>query len=388
MRSRWICVVFLGMLIATGSAMACRYTVRDSAFVDIGGSDWPLYIYTDSKDERRVRIALEKQGLSLYSNIKIQVVNVERDEGFQRVEGINSYPFAAFFSPGGDHKVFALQKDLLSIPSEIFTSPARDRILENMIHPFCAILIVEGRDDFINQSALKEATHAIEEIEPYMPIMDKPVGAPPVVITITEKERDQESLLLHSLNINDKEHASTHCVVLFGRGRTIGPVLKDEAISSDILCNIFQVAGTDCECNLNPDLLKGISLPIVWDEEMQKEAASVLGFDPENPMVKLEVSRIISSKGVGNVDDNLFEDKILSGYTETPVRFRNNDKKPKGKKLANRKETLLEDRPLPAEEETQEYRDAKKNTILIIMILALFILGAGIILLINRNRTN
>ena len=39
--------------------------------------------------------------------------------------------------------------------------------------------------------------------------------------------------------------------------------------------------------------MRGRMLPVKWDADRQTRLAKSLGFDPENPMIKLEVSRIL-----------------------------------------------------------------------------------------------
>ena len=39
--------------------------------------------------------------------------------------------------------------------------------------------------------------------------------------------------------------------------------------------------------------MQGTMLPVRWGEEIQAKAAKSLGFDPENPMIKMEINRIL-----------------------------------------------------------------------------------------------
>src|SRR5690606_38634283 len=49
----------------------------------------------------------------------------------------------------------------------------------------------------------------------------------------------------------------------------------------------------DCECELDREWMKGPLLPARWDAGRQQQALQSLGFDPENPLVRAEVSRIV-----------------------------------------------------------------------------------------------
>ncbi len=77
--------------------------------------------------------------------------------------------------------------------------------------------------------------------------------------------------------------------------------------------------GQDCECDLDRAWLKGPVLPGRWDRELQEIAARTLGFDPENPMVRTEVSRIVL-RGEGDRSRQARPTTALAlGYTEESV---------------------------------------------------------------------
>jgi len=66
-----------------------------------------------------------------------------------------------------------------------------------------------------------------------------------------------------------------------------------EKISAENLLSILYVIGQDCECGLDLSWVGGTMLPMQWNQKMESRLAKSLGFDPENPYVKMEVSRII-----------------------------------------------------------------------------------------------
>ncbi len=63
-------------------------------------------------------------------------------------------------------------------------------------------------------------------------------------------------------------------------------------------------------------------LPVRWDEKIQAQAAKALGFDPENPMVKMEISQIIRHSLIsnGSQDWDNYPD-VSFGYREIVVDF-------------------------------------------------------------------
>ena len=69
--------------------------------------------------------------------------------------------------------------------------------------------------------------------------------------------------------------------------------MKTEEINKMNLLNTLSIIGLDCECGLNVSWVEGTLLPVKWDQKRQAQVAKVLEFDPENPLVKIEVNRIL-----------------------------------------------------------------------------------------------
>jgi len=67
-----------------------------------------------------------------------------------------------------------------------------------------------------------------------------------------------------------------------------GPLITQTALRDRLL-----LIGQDCECDLDRAWLKGPLLPGRWGRELQQAALDTLGFDPGNPMVRAEISRIV-----------------------------------------------------------------------------------------------
>jgi hypothetical protein len=72
--------------------------------------------------------------------------------------------------------------------------------------------------------------------------------------------------------------------------------MKGEEITEPNLTGILSIIGADCECGLDVSWTQGTPLPIRWDGKLHAQAAKMLGFDPESPIVKLEASRIIGER--------------------------------------------------------------------------------------------
>jgi hypothetical protein len=72
--------------------------------------------------------------------------------------------------------------------------------------------------------------------------------------------------------------------------------MRGEEISERNLLGLLSAVAAGCECGFDSSRTRGTMLPIRWDEGMRGRAAKALGFDPENPMVKMEVSSILRTE--------------------------------------------------------------------------------------------
>ena len=120
----------------------------------------------------------------------------------------------------------------------------------------------------------------------------------------------------------DDDIIKPHVAVLYGRGRQIGSPFKGEAITESAVFNILSVIGSACECGLERKWVLGAMLPIRWGEKLQSEVVKLLGFNPESPMVKTEISQMLSlgrmeGADVASVGDELYR------YREETLEFEN-----------------------------------------------------------------
>ena len=104
-------------------------------------------------------------------------------------------------------------------------------------------------------------------------------------------------MFLWSLGIDAETRTEPIFSVIYGRGRQIGQVLKGSDIEEKRLSNILRTIGLDCECGLDRSWMQGPMMPLKWDSDRQAVVANQLGFDAEDPMIKMEMSQILS-KGV------------------------------------------------------------------------------------------
>ncbi len=301
-----VSICLLGCL-QSHPAFACRYNVREVGFVDLHIEPYYLFGYVNdetgtdfvSKFKQVAHIGLEN------SNIEFEIINTDQQKDHPAMKlldlrQVKSLPTAVLVSPDGQsYPVSITERDrpfeetLRSALEDILSSPKREEILRQVIETYGVVLLIEGTDDQANKEAREAASVAIELISSQMEMMPKPIAHPPVLIVIDSKSLWREKILLWSLGLDVDKVSTPHAAIVYGRARWIGPLFKGEEIDENNLASVLFVIGDDCECGLDHRWLQGTMLPARWDEKMQARVAENLGFDPENPMIKMEMSMII-----------------------------------------------------------------------------------------------
>ena len=313
-------------------AEACRYSVRDVGFVEIHPDPYRLRFFGDSVGSATgidnllpiARIALEG------SNIVAEAADLDDfagHPGAEYVEGALQKGSIALLLESPDLEI--RPRPIPDSPSpdsqfwsssleSLVSSPVRERYLERMHEIYGAILFIESEDEQANDKARATTEEAVKKTKDYMTQIPKPVNEPPEVFAIPND--GSEGILLWSLGIEDRR--TPHVAVLFGRGRRIGEVLSGGDITPENLFEILSVVGLDCECGLDRSWMQGTCVPLRWDEETQEKTARALDFDPENPMVKMEISQILSQGGTGTRRAEGGASDPFFGYSERSVSFK------------------------------------------------------------------
>lgn len=299
------------------SAWACRYSVRDVGFVEIHPDPYRLRFF-----EETIGSASQVQELFAVSRLALDETNVVVEKGTERTEGTSGTdPVTALLkSPDPEIEAFELSGPIEKWRSSldaIASSPVRERYLERMLDIYAAIVFVESEDERANQKARGSIESAIEKTKEYMTTIPKPVNQPPETIAIPND--GSEKVLLWSLGVEDRK--IPHVAVLFGRGRRIGEVLSGPDITAENLFEILEIVGLDCECGLDRSWMQGTRVPLLWDEATQERVAKALDFDPENPVVKMEISQILSQGGLGTRRGEGESSDPFFGYSERALTF-------------------------------------------------------------------
>ena len=282
----WLC------LAGAGVVLACRYSVRDTGFIDLAsaGSSYRLQLIAPPDFSPATRRALDQAAAVMLMDAN---VTLETGEAGRPGEPAS---LRLVDSDGRALTVATLTnaaQDFLPLLESIATSPFRDQLYRESLRAYGLILLIEGSDLAANQRARADAQAAIAATAKLIPGMPKPVDVPPQLVVLGRAAQAAESILIWGLGFEPGPSDQPRLALLYGRGRRLGSPLEGPLITQTALRERLVLIGQDCECDLDRAWLRGPLYPGRWDRSLQEVAAKVLGFDPENPMVRAEVSRIV-----------------------------------------------------------------------------------------------
>ena len=289
-------------------ATACVYNVRDMGFVDFGAAPYRLYCYVRDGTPQEIvsRFKEISYATLLDSNVEFETVNLERQPDHPAMEylrfwEIQSTPALALVSPKGRSLVLPVSGSVTPAREAIWnslesvvTSAKREEILQHIVSAYSVVLFIEGEDPAENRAAYQSVAAATEKVVDMMRYLPKQIDEPPYIVVIPRAMLAREKVLLWSLGI-DEERMRQPCVaVIYGTGRRIGSVLAGWQIRGSALLGTLATIGLSCECGLDRQWLLGSRIPLRWGERIRSQVTKKLGFDPENPMVKTEMSMIMA----------------------------------------------------------------------------------------------
>lgn len=282
----WIALVILLPL----AAWPCRYSVRDTGFVDLDQPPWRLRLegFEPPAAEAWQKAA---SGHLLDANLRLENIPAKPtpiDPSLVLV-GPDDRRLPVTPSVGWP----AQPADIAEFLDRLALSPTRDRLHESLLRSFAVFVLIEGTNAERNASANQAALDAIRVFTPRLKSLPKPVDTPPVLVSIPTASLSSERILVWSLGCDPQPSPDPRLVVLFGRGRRLGEPIEGALITRTLLEERLTLIGQDCECDLDRAWLQGPVFPARWDAARQAEAARRLGFDPESPLVRTEVSRIV-----------------------------------------------------------------------------------------------
>ena len=302
-----VLLTFFWFFYQTFSVHACRFNVREVGSVDLGITPYYLYCFVNKDTPEDIVSGIEEisSAILIGSNIVVEMIDVDQQKEHPAMKcidlwSIQSFPAAVLVSPDNQSLLVSItepnhpfQETLGLALDSILWSSKRKEILQQVSKTYGVVLLIEGSDSQENKKAKEAASAALEQVNSQMDFMPKPVAHSPALVVLEQKLLSQEKILLWSLGLIAEEIKNPHAAVLYGRARWLGPMFIGEQITEDNLAAILFVIGGDCECGLDQRWLQGTMLPAKWDESLQELAVETLEFDPENPLVKMEISWIV-----------------------------------------------------------------------------------------------
>lgn len=333
--------------LATPLALACQYTVRDIGFVDLRGAEYTVMIRGSAPDGFRAQVA-EQLGWLRDTNCQWLFDQGQAEAGAIRVEVIDAQgrvlalpwpntadgtkgPTAADPEEAGRHEIGP--EELGRQIRELFETRAMIEIREGAIDAFAQILVIEGTDDELRGRAIEMAERAVVAIRKLEPMLPRPLARPVRQIRVSPDRRPEERLLLWGLGLQELPAERSAVAVIYGRGKLAGRLLiGDDGDERELLAQLALV-GESCECETDRRWTEEPVIPGYWPRDFRQQAASSLGFDPDSPLVRAEVARIVgrgpnsgSNRDRGSARDRAAKDvsgdrieQLLMGYAESEL---------------------------------------------------------------------
>ncbi|NLP11217.1 hypothetical protein GX408_12550 [bacterium] len=270
---------------------ACRYTIREIGFSTLASPAYRLTVhYSKALTQQEAdRFAKLCEKIMAESNLAValdQRPTPHQDEPIA-VLTFDSLKTPFVFRSGGR----TLSAFIPAVLQDVLSSSTQKQILHHIVTAHAVLLFIAGTDPEQTQRSRLAIQRALEQIDPILSLMPKPSAGPPVLLELPISRRGQERVLLWSLGALEQEIEPT-TVVLYGRGRQMGPALQGNKITAEAIYYLLSLVGADCECDLDHSWLLGSMIPLSWTTKTQALVAQSLGFDPENPLVKMELHRI------------------------------------------------------------------------------------------------
>jgi len=313
--------LLLFLLIVALPAIACRYSVRDTGFVELDGDPYRLVLQITASTPNSLREAFEQSAAAVFldSNIRFSVTT-DPAAGAARLtlHSPDNRTLSLGEIPGNRTRL-----QIVEALERVALSPARIQLHDDLLHSYAVLVLVEGTDSHSNlrvRAILDEAGKAVARLFPSMP---KPIDVlPPRILTVPADAVANEAVLIWGLGMEPRSETEPRVAVVFGRGRRVGDPVDSALLSRTLIQDRLALIGQDCECELDRSFLQGPVIPARWDAARQRAAANSLGFDPENPLIRAEISRIVlkgPAKPSGKRSNTGTFDALALGYSEEPV---------------------------------------------------------------------
>jgi hypothetical protein len=304
-----------GLALPNNPAYGCRYNVREVGFIDIGIEPYRLIVCLPGDTPTQEQAALQDavDAALLDTNVRFEPVAAGAEANqpatqFFAAHDLDRLPAVVLVSPDGQSRPVALPaggqslgESVCEALSDVLQSPTRREILEKAADNYGVVLLIEGPEPQRNAAARAAVSTAITRVGGQLENLPKPIARPPTLVVLDRPSLAREETLLWALGFKPQDINEPCAAVFYGRGRWIGPLFKGDLLTADALTELLFVIGADCECGLDHRMLQGTMLPARWDETLRAKTVESLGFDPESPMVRMEMVSIVR-RGMGGFD--------------------------------------------------------------------------------------
>jgi len=328
----WPVLGLVGLLLTEGS-LGCRYNVRETGFVDTGLQPFVVVCFVNEQTPQgfREQFLRTAETVLVDSNVTFELVDVDYQpehpamaysgdmSGYSLPSLVLVSPERSISSVPIELKIDGSSAEVQTRLQRIVSTPFREELVKLLAKHYAIVLLVHGSDTAMNQRKQRSIRKALSGIQRQMRFMPKAISYGPELMMLDEDTQRVEGTLLWSLGIKDALGSGPYAAVLYGKGRWLGPLLQNEEIEEERLTQLLAIVGADCECGLDPRLMRGRPLPLRWNRAVHTQVVEDLGFDPENPMVRIEVSQIMRMRA-SLYSENITE-RRLAGNDDIPIPF-------------------------------------------------------------------
>ncbi len=298
---KFIFVVCL-FLLSINILEACRFTVREIGYSTLSRDMYSLVVLDENVNATDVYWNSVHRKLH-ESNIRLSVLNpfADRQHPFakQIIASNISLPAYVLIAPNGRMLILNHNKFELAL-KEVFDSPIRKNLYEDIPSVFSVLLWVDGEDETVHKSTARIISESVSQIENMMPHMPKEVKKGPLTYRITKEIYSKERVLMWALGLDEFPKRPV-AFVFYGRGRIMGDVASFSEIKNGKLYKLMSMIGADCECGLDRKWMLGNQIPLLWAADTRQILVDELNFDVDNPMILAEMSRILAKETDANV---------------------------------------------------------------------------------------
>jgi len=294
------------------SSFACRYTIREIGFSTLSKVTYVIYRVDDNTAQFPKQLAfgfaesnVKTYGLSSNGDETNPIVNFVKQQN-------SSLPAYVLAAPNGQMIILSENQLKGGLKQTILFSPIQNQMVKELPSIYATVILIEGKNQMENELAGNNISKTCQRIENLIPNMPKQVEFGPNMAVISNKNFEEEKVLLWSLGIN-KIPEQPVAFVVYGRGRIIGEKVDFEGIKGKAIYKLLSIIGADCECGLDRKWMLGYQIPLNWPKNVRQNLSDKLDFDVDNPMVLAEMSRIlaIENKIAADPDGISFEPIVI-----------------------------------------------------------------------------